>query len=135
MPKSGKPVRQAAVIAFRAGRICLITSSSGKHWLVPKGNLEPGSKLKQTALQEAWEEAGLVGTLNSEPVGKYQFEKLGRTHQVVVFRMTVTEVKREWPESNRRQRQWLHPSDALPLIDHAKLRKIVGSTVVRRRAA
>jgi 8-oxo-dGTP pyrophosphatase MutT (NUDIX family) len=135
MPKRGKSVRQAAVIAIRDGRICLITSSSGKHWLVPKGNLEPGSRLKQTALQEAWEEAGLVGTLKGDPVGKYDFKKLGRNYHVVVFRMTVTHAKRDWPERKRRQRQWLRPRDALLMIEHAKLRKIVGSTIERRRAA
>jgi 8-oxo-dGTP pyrophosphatase MutT (NUDIX family) len=135
MPKRGKSVRQAAVIAIRDGRICLITSSSGKRWLVPKGNLEPGAKLQQTALQEAWEEAGLVGTLKADPVGKYEFKKLGRVHQVVVFRMNVKHAKRDWPERKRRRRQWLRPRDALSLIEHAKLRKILGSTIHRRRAA
>jgi 8-oxo-dGTP pyrophosphatase MutT (NUDIX family) len=135
MPKRGRSVLQAAVIAFRDDRICLITSSSGRRWLVPKGNREPGAKLQQTALQEAWEEAGLVGTLKEQPVGRYEFKKLGRVYRVTVFRMKVKQAKRDWPERKRRQRQWLRPRDALSLIEHAKLRKIVGSTIGRKRAA
>ncbi|NDC53549.1 MAG: NUDIX domain-containing protein [Planctomycetia bacterium] len=133
MSKREGSVRQAAVVAIRSGRICLITSSSGKRWLVPKGNHERGAKLRQTALQEAWEEAGLVGWLKPAPLGNYEFEKLGRVHRVVVFRMTVTDVKQRWPERHRRQRRWLRPHDALPLIEHAKLRKIL-SRVLERRA-
>jgi 8-oxo-dGTP pyrophosphatase MutT (NUDIX family) len=135
MAHRGKTNRQAAVIAVREGRICLITSSSGKRWLVPKGNLEQGAKLQQTAIQEAWEEAGLVGTLRSGHVGKYRMEKLGRVFQVVVFRMEVTQAKSDWPERNRRRRRWCLPNEALSLIDHTKLRKIVGDQIKRRGAA
>jgi 8-oxo-dGTP pyrophosphatase MutT (NUDIX family) len=135
MAKRGKANRQAAVIAVREGRICLITSSSGKRWLVPKGNLERGDKLQQTAIQEAWEEAGLVGTLEAGHVGKYRMEKLGRVFHVVVFRMKVAQVKGDWPERKRRQRRWCRPSEALSLIDHARLRKIVSAQIQRRGAA
>lgn len=61
-------IQQAAVLAMWQGRICLITSSSGKHWLVPKGHLEHGDKLLETARQEAWEEAGLIGHISPRPV-------------------------------------------------------------------
>ena len=44
-----KVIQQAAVLAMRNGRICLITSSSGRRWLLPKGHLEPGHKLRETA--------------------------------------------------------------------------------------
>jgi 8-oxo-dGTP pyrophosphatase MutT (NUDIX family) len=135
MAKRGKAIRQAAVIAVRDGRICLITSSSGKRWLVPKGNLEQGAKLQETAIQEAWEEAGLVGTLKANPVGSYRMEKLGRVYQIVVFRMKVAQVKRDWPERNRRQRRWFRPSEALTLIDHARLRKLISAEIGERKAA
>ena len=69
----GKAIRQAAVLAVWHGRICLITSSSEKHWLVPKGHLEHGDKLLKTAQQEAWEEAGLIGHISPRPVGVYEY--------------------------------------------------------------
>jgi 8-oxo-dGTP pyrophosphatase MutT (NUDIX family) len=135
MAKREKPIRQAAVIAMHQGMVCLITSSSGKRWLLPKGNLEQGDKLQQTALQEAWEEAGLVGTLRDTPVGEYKYQKLGRTHRVVVFRMKVTKVKRDWPERKRRRRRWLRPGKAADRIEDTQLRKIVDAVAHPRRAA
>ncbi len=66
-------VRQAAVIAIREGRICMVLSSGGKRWVVPKGCIEPGQTAGETALEEAWEEAGLVGVLGPEPIGSYLY--------------------------------------------------------------
>jgi 8-oxo-dGTP pyrophosphatase MutT (NUDIX family) len=133
--KFGKTIQQAAVLAVHRGRICLITSSSGRHWLLPKGHLKRGCKLGETAIQEAWEEAGLIGELVGGSVGHYRFKKLGREYHVVVFRMKVTKVRRHWPEQKRRRRRWLSPSEALTRIDHAPLRKIVDTVSRQRKAA
>ena len=120
-----KRVRQAAVIAVKNGRVCLITTSSGRRWLVPKGNRQPGCDLRETAAREAWEEAGLVGRVAEPPLGTYQFVKLGCLHEVVVYRMQVREAKRNWPERKKRRRRWLRPAKASERIDHAELRAIV----------
>ena len=40
-----------------------ITSRNGKRWVIPKGWIDPGQTAGETALQEAWEEAGLTGAL------------------------------------------------------------------------
>lgn len=128
-------VSQAAVVAVKRGRVCLITTSSGKRWLVPKGNLQCGCDLRETAAREAWEEAGLVGTVKSQPLGRYEFIKLGRLHQVVVYRMRVTDVKRHWPERDKRRRRWLRPGKAAERISHAQLRQIVASVMASRERA
>lgn len=130
-----KTIQQAAVLAMRYGQICLITSSSGKRWLLPKGHLEHGLRLCETARQEAWEEAGLIGRINPRPVGAYEYQKLGRLYRVVIFWMEVTQVQNKWPEQNRRRRRWLSPEKALPHISHPPLRQIVGAAIQRRRAA
>ena len=118
-------VSQAAVVAIRSGKVCLITSSSGKRWLVPKGNLQRGCDLRETAAREAWEEAGIIGRVTSRPLGHYEFTKMGVRHEVVVFRMHVSTVKRDWPERRRRQREWLRPHKAAERISHASLRELV----------
>jgi 8-oxo-dGTP pyrophosphatase MutT (NUDIX family) len=135
MAKDQKYVSQAAVVAVRDGRICLITSSSGKRWLVPKGNLQKGRDLRETAAQEAWEEAGLVGCVRTRPLGSYQFIKLGCLHEVVVFRMRVRDAKRDWPERRQRQRRWMRPQKAAEWIAHEALREIVLGEVRRRTSA
>src|SRR6185295_6322277 len=80
-------VRQAGAIPIRNGRICLITSSNGKRWVIPKGLIEPNHTAGEAALQEAWEEAGLVGVLQQEPVGSYLYDKWCGTCHVTVFLM------------------------------------------------
>src|SRR2546423_4348484 len=100
-------LQQAAAIPVRLGQVCLITSRNGKRWVVPKGCLEPGKTAAEIALQEAWEEAGLVGVLQPDPVGTYLYQKAGFTCHVTIFVMIVTDTAERWPEDDFRQRCWL----------------------------
>jgi 8-oxo-dGTP pyrophosphatase MutT (NUDIX family) len=128
-------IQQAAVIPVQRGRVCLVTSRSGKRWVVPKGCLEPGMTAGQIALQEAWEEAGLLGALHREPIGSYVYEKLGNTYHVTVFLMDVTEAKAEWPERLERERVWVRPSMALARIDNPGLRKLLRNVFATEKVA
>lgn len=125
MATAPDPIPQAAAIALWRGRVCLITSRGGKRWIVPKGCLEPGKTTGQIVLQEAWEEAGLVGSLYPEPVGSYLYQKWGRSYYVTVFVMQVTEVHEDWPERVERQRRWFDPVKALDRLDEPGLVEVV----------
>src|SRR5262249_26119697 len=61
MPNPSEFTRQAAAIPIKDGMVCLITSSNGKRWVIPKGLIDPGHTAGESALLESWEEAGLVG--------------------------------------------------------------------------
>jgi ADP-ribose pyrophosphatase YjhB (NUDIX family) len=121
-------VRQAAALPLRNGRICLVTSSNGKRWVIPKGLIEPGQTAGETALQEAWEEAGLVGALRPEPIGSFIYEKWCGICHVTVFAMDVTEMKQVWPERAMRQRIWTTPAGAAERLDDAGLVDILFET-------
>jgi 8-oxo-dGTP pyrophosphatase MutT (NUDIX family) len=118
-------VLQAAAIPLQGNKVCLITSSNGRRWVIPKGRMEPGKTGREIALQEAWEEAGLTGILHPRPVGSYLYEKFGETYDVTVFVMEVTGVADDWPESQLRQRCWLRPTEALALIGDPGLRTVI----------
>jgi 8-oxo-dGTP pyrophosphatase MutT (NUDIX family) len=118
-------IRQAAAIPVRGGEVCLVTSSSGKRWVIPKGCMEPGKTAGEVALQEAWEEAGLVGLLQPEPVGSYVYTKYGNEYFVTVFLMQVTDAADDWPERDLRQRAWLSPAETLGRLDDRGLRELV----------
>ena len=118
-------IRQSAAIPIRNGQICLVTSSNRRRWVIPKGMIDPGKTAGESALNEAWEEAGLVGVLNPEPVGSYLYEKLGRTCHVTVFVMRVTEVATNYPEKLLRTREWLGVAEAIERIQEAGLREIL----------
>jgi 8-oxo-dGTP pyrophosphatase MutT (NUDIX family) len=125
METDSQSIRQAAAIPIRKGQVCLVTSRSGKRWVIPKGCLEPGKTAGEVALQEAWEEAGLLGILRPEPVGTYRYAKWGKVCHVLVFLMRVTEVQADWPEGEQRRRIWLPPPKALARIEVGGLREIM----------
>jgi 8-oxo-dGTP pyrophosphatase MutT (NUDIX family) len=124
---------QAAVIPFRGSgkklEICLIRRKGSKKWGIPKGFVERGDTIKDAALKEALEEAGLKGRLVGDAVGTYEYRKWGTKLDVTVYLMEVQEEEDEWDEADIRDRQWASFEDAAekleqhpvqPLIDSAK---------------
>ncbi len=118
-------IRQAAAIPVKSGRICLITNSSGKRWIIPKGMIETGHTPGETALRETWEEAGLVGVLRPEPVGSYLYEKYGGICHVTVFLMQVSSVAQWWPERHIRRRSWFSLDGVMDRITEDGLSEII----------
>ncbi len=119
----GQPVySQAGALCFREGlqghEILLITSLRTKRMILPKGWSEPGRTLRDTARQEAWEEAGVAhGIYSVGPIGSYLYEKLSkkgdiRTCRVQVFTCQVIEMSDKFPEAGRRSLRWLKPEIA-----------------------
>lgn len=125
MQPSADQLRQAAAIPLLGGRVCVVSSRNGKRWVIPKGCMEPGKTAGEIALQEAWEEAGLVGILDPEPIGSYIYEKSGFTCHVTVFVMQVTDVADNWPERAMRQRAWLGVEQALRRVEEPGLRALI----------
>jgi 8-oxo-dGTP pyrophosphatase MutT (NUDIX family) len=128
-------IPQTAAIPIKDGKVCLVTSRSGKRWVVPKGLIDEGKTASEMALQEAWEEAGVVGMLQSEPVGTYLYQKYGGTCHVTVFLMEVTEVAYDWPERSFRDRRWVNPAEAARLIDDEGLRLVLRGALADVRPA
>jgi 8-oxo-dGTP pyrophosphatase MutT (NUDIX family) len=108
-----------------------VLSTSGKRWVVPKGRIERGDSAADTALREAWEEAGLVGSIEPEPMGSYVYDKNGQTCHVTAFLMDVTQVRDEWPEQHRRPRRWLAPASAIRAVEEPTLRALIRDAVTR----
>jgi 8-oxo-dGTP pyrophosphatase MutT (NUDIX family) len=128
-------VPQAAAIPVRAGRVCLVTSRNGKRWVIPKGCLEPGKTAGEIALQEAWEEAGLVGVLKWEPVGSYVYDKAGNRYHVTVFLLHVAEVARDYPEGGWRTRRWYRPTRTVRQVGEQDLRRLLRQVLAGDSAA
>jgi 8-oxo-dGTP pyrophosphatase MutT (NUDIX family) len=126
MPSRSEP--QAAVIAYRrlgeAVEICLIRRRDTLGWGIPKGLVDPGNTLEETALNEAWEEAGIGGRLIGEAIGRYRYEKWRTTFDVTVFLMEVHQVVDEWLESSVRERRWVSLDDARWLLDEHPSHKV-----------
>jgi 8-oxo-dGTP pyrophosphatase MutT (NUDIX family) len=129
MPTPPGLLRQAAAIPVRAGQVCLVSSRSGKRWVIPKGCLEPGKTAGEIALQESWEEAGLTGVLSPEPVGSYIYEKAGLTCHVVVFLLQVAQAVDDFPEREVRERVWVNFGQVLQRVEDPGLREVLRGVI------
>ena len=119
-PGSSAEARQAGVIPFRrhsgVTSYCLVTTSSGRRWTIPKGIIEQSESARETALKEAYEEAGIHGELIGAPIGSFTQKKWGLTFTVEVYLMDVSHVDDQWPESGLRRRRWCDADTALALL-------------------
>jgi 8-oxo-dGTP pyrophosphatase MutT (NUDIX family) len=108
--------QQAAAIPFRrdgtAVSLCLITAASSQSWGIPKGTIERGDSSEDTALREAWEEAGLKGRILGDSLGTYEYVKEGILLTVAVYLMEVETEAERWEEQELRRRRWISARDA-----------------------
>jgi 8-oxo-dGTP pyrophosphatase MutT (NUDIX family) len=121
-------VPQAGAIPVRNGLFCLITSRGRRKWIFPKGMIDPGFSPREIAVQEAWEEAGLRGTLSQHPIGSYRYSKWGERFEVSLFLLEVTQVHDDWPERSFRMRRWVSLADALERVENPVIRQILVNT-------
>lgn len=130
---------QSSVIPYRVRdgqpEILIVSSSKRKHWVVPKGISDPGLSAQESAAKEAWEEAGVEGTVGQEPLGSYSYEKWGATCTVEVFSMEVTRMlpEKEWEERHR-GREWVAPEVARERLRQPELKPLVTALVARLQA-
>jgi 8-oxo-dGTP pyrophosphatase MutT (NUDIX family) len=125
---------QACTVPFRRCgdqlQFCLITSSRGS-WIFPKGIVDPGETPEQTALKEAFEEAGLHGQLIGAPLGSYKLPKFDTVFEVVSRLLSVERCDDAWPEHSMRQRQWVTAEEARQLISKPELTTLLNEAVQR----
>ena len=112
--------RQAAVIPYRIRKerieIALVTTSRGKRWIVPKGSVDSGERLRDAAIREAEEEAGVLGVLARKSLGRYRHVNGDGPCQVEVYMMRVTDVLEHWLEDGLRRRRWMPVPDAAACV-------------------
>jgi len=109
----------------------LITSRDTGRWIVPKGWPIDGLDGAGTALQEAWEEAGVSkADIEAEPIGFYDYDKRlseGMTTPVIaqVYLTRVRHIKDDYPEVALRKRRWMTPTAAAELVSEPDLKEIL----------
>jgi 8-oxo-dGTP pyrophosphatase MutT (NUDIX family) len=119
---------KAAVIPYRIRKkrveVALVTTSRGRGWIVPKGWVGDGEEVRDAAIREAEEEAGLLGVLSRKPVGRYFHVNGDGSCRVDVYLMRVTEELESWMEDRFRRRRWMPVSDAAECL-RKELRQLV----------
>jgi 8-oxo-dGTP pyrophosphatase MutT (NUDIX family) len=111
-------------------KVLLVTSRETCRWVTPKGWAEEDLTPGGLAAKEAYEEAGAVGDVRPEPIGRYSYSKRLKdgsrlTCEVGVFRMTVNHLLDEWPERHQRERRWFTLGQAAQQVDETGLTELL----------
>ncbi|SIO02305.1 hypothetical protein SAMN05444722_0145 [Rhodovulum sp. ES.010] len=106
--------------------VLMVTSRGTGRWVMPKGWRMDADKPWRTAEIEALEEAGAVGRVGTEPIGRYVYDKIlddgtALPCEVEVFPMLVEKLKRSWKERHERTRRWFKAKAAAKRVDEPDL--------------
>jgi 8-oxo-dGTP pyrophosphatase MutT (NUDIX family) len=129
-----EPRAQFAALPWRradaGAEVLIITSRETRRWVIPKGWPIKGSTGAQSAAQEAFEEAGVMGRVALRDLGAYHYDKTlksGRVQhvRVAVFALEVLGEAEDWPEKGQRERLWTTPADAAERVAEPELKKLL----------
>lgn len=144
---SSLAISQAGAICLRKGdgpgncEVVLIASRTNGSWGIPKGHVELGESLPQTAEREAFEEAGVKGLILEPPIGQFSHHKEGRLlrYSVSVHLLFVQKIEPYFPEKSKRQIKWVPLPIAAREVANRELGRLIDSVtthpVYEHRAA
>ena len=142
-----KAVTQYAALPFALKngqpRVMLVTSRGKGRWIIPKGWPEKNQAPHACAAKEAYEEAGIVGKIDENPLGTYRYKKRLRsgakaTFEVEAYLLQVERQLADWPEKGQRITRWMAPARAARLVGENGLGELLLSldgAAARRRPA
>jgi 8-oxo-dGTP pyrophosphatase MutT (NUDIX family) len=119
--------------------ILMITTRTSGRWIVPKGWPIPGLSPSGCAAHEAAEEAGVIGNMDSTPLGSFHYEKRLKSGEpirckVETFAMEVLRQRRNWPEKGNREVCWCSVEEALARVGEPGLRRLIARFAKSARA-
>ncbi len=131
---------QFAALCYRIVRgkpeILLVTTRGSGRWIAPKGWPMDGKTPAESAAQEAWEEAGVIGKAHDQCLGLYSYNKtmgrgVGLPCVAMVYPVRVKSLVTDFPEKGQRQRKWFTPKKAAARVQEPELARILRDFDVR----
>ncbi|MFT8420506.1 MAG: NUDIX hydrolase [Gluconacetobacter sp.] len=135
--KEQSPVRlQYGALPYRFDKdhgleILLVTSRGRGRWIIPKGWPIKGVKPAKSAAREAYEEAGVRGSIEGKAIGRIRYDKIlsdGASFvpcELVVYPLKVKRQLKRWPEAGQRELRWMSSVEAQELADDEGLRSLI----------
>ncbi|WP_454848319.1 NUDIX hydrolase [Rhizobium binxianense] len=131
-----RPLRQQyGALCYRAKKktgeleVLLMTSRDTGRWVIPKGWPMTGKQAHEVAAQEAFEEAGVRGTAETEMLGTYTYPKMLRdgvtvTCKVQVYALDVSSMVKNFKEKGERVIEWVSCGEAAERVREPDLRNL-----------
>ena len=124
IPQHALPLQVAAVCYRRRGppvEFLLVNTNGGNKWTFPKGDPELSLSHRKAAEREAWEEAGVQGTLDSRHLCLYihskgVFWKPPGVREYVIKAFLLEVRRQESPEETTRNPTWFSADEAKNIL-------------------
>ena len=123
--KPGWFYNQSGVVPVLEGRVVLVTARKSKRWIIPKGIVEKDMAPHDSAAKEAYEEAGVIGSVGKKELGRFSYPKWGGICTVRVYPFHVEKLLDKWEEMHIRKRRVVSVSEAVRMVDHQELAGIL----------
>ncbi|XP_050382986.1 nudix hydrolase 13, mitochondrial [Argentina anserina] len=112
-------------------QVLMVSSPDRDDQVFPKGGWEDDETVLEAACREAFEEAGVKGTLRETPLGVWEFRSKSRQNMCsleggcrgYMFALEVTEELDTWPEQQHRDRQWFNVKEAFKVCRYEWMRR------------
>ncbi len=125
---------QFAALCYRVQndkvRVLLVTSRGTGRWIIPKGWPMDGNTPAQSAAQEAWEEAGVIGKAKDVCLGLYSYRKTMEDVDdlpcvAMIYPVKVKSLADTYPEAGQRKRKWVSRKKAAAMVAEPELARII----------
>lgn len=127
------PRQQYAALCYRMKKkqglleVLVATSRDTGRWVIPKGWPMADKKAHQVAEREAFEEVGVKGKVEKEPLGTFNYRKMldnGLRIPVVVqvHALEVDECLKSFPEKGSRTLEWVSCEEAAMRVNEPELK-------------
>ncbi|WP_173004583.1 MULTISPECIES: NUDIX hydrolase [Rhizobium] len=140
------PRQQYAALCYRVKKktghleILLLTSRDTGRWVIPKGWPMPGKLSHEVAAREAYEEAGVRGVVETEPLGSFGYDKVLKDGiqvpcRVQVYALEVNELVKNFKEKGERSMEWVSCEEAAERVREPELHDLILAFARRMPAA
>jgi 8-oxo-dGTP pyrophosphatase MutT (NUDIX family) len=130
------PRQQYAALCYRFKKktgeleMLLMTSRDTGRWVIPKGWPMAGKLSHEVAAREAFEEAGVRGTVESATLGSFTYTKMMKDGlkcgcRVQVYALEVTDLAKTFKERGERKLEWVSCNEAVKRVNEPELRDLI----------
>ena len=95
--------------------VIVTTRKHTDRWIFPKGQPEDHMTDREAAINEAFEEAGVIGTIQGKAV-KIEIKKKNRKITYKLYPFRISKICRRWPERRFRNRRFVKAAKASDIL-------------------
>jgi ADP-ribose pyrophosphatase YjhB (NUDIX family) len=123
-----KKTKTAGGVVLNKNGEVLVVNQNGNSWSLPKGHVEKGEKLIDTAKREIYEESGVKHLIFLKELGHYKRYRIGLNEaddcseekEIHLFLFKTKDMDLKPVDSNNPEARWLNPEEVCAYLTHEK---------------